>query len=84
VSNQALIVILCGRNSNVILTRQTCGQRSGMAAACKRRVLAFGRAASGRPLSSLRATRNTPEFVRNFSQKTFVFHFFEFGWLGFG
>jgi len=28
-------------DSNVILKRQTCGQRSGMAAACKRRVLAF-------------------------------------------
>ena len=28
-------------NSNIILTRQTCGQRSGMAAACKHRALAF-------------------------------------------
>ena len=28
-------------DSNVVLTRQTCGQRSGMAAASKRRALAF-------------------------------------------
>ena len=28
-------------NTNVILTRQTCGQRSGMAAGGKRRALAF-------------------------------------------
>jgi len=32
---------LFGSNSNVILTRQTCGQRSGMAAESKRRGLAF-------------------------------------------
>jgi len=32
---------LFGSNPNVILTLQTCGQRSGMAAASKRRALAF-------------------------------------------
>jgi len=32
---------LVGSNSNVILTRQTCGQRSSMAAGSKRRALAF-------------------------------------------
>ena len=32
---------IVSNNSNVILTRQTCGQRSGMAAANKRRALAF-------------------------------------------
>ena len=32
---------LFSRDSNVILTRQTCGQRSGMAAASKHRALAY-------------------------------------------
>jgi len=32
---------LVSSNPNVILTRQTCGQRSGMAAGSKRRALAF-------------------------------------------
>jgi len=32
---------LVGSNPNVILTRQTCGQRSGMAAGSKRRAIAF-------------------------------------------
>jgi len=32
---------LFSSDSNVILTRQTCGQRSGMASASKRRALAF-------------------------------------------
>jgi len=32
---------IVGINSNVILTQQTCGQRSGMAAVSKRRALAF-------------------------------------------
>jgi hypothetical protein len=32
---------IVGSNSNVILTRQTCGQRSGMAAVSKRRTMHF-------------------------------------------
>jgi len=32
---------IVSRNSNVILTRQTCGQRSGMTAGVRHRVLAF-------------------------------------------
>jgi len=32
---------LFGSNPNVILTQQTCGQRSGMAAGSKHQVLAF-------------------------------------------
>jgi len=32
---------IVGTNSNVILTRQTCGQRSGMAAVSKHRAIAF-------------------------------------------
>jgi len=32
---------LFGSNANVMLTQQTCGQRSGMAAVSKRRALAF-------------------------------------------
>jgi len=32
---------LVGSNPNVILTRQTCGQRSGLAEESKRRALAF-------------------------------------------
>ena len=32
---------IVGSNSNMMLTRQTCGQRSGMAVGGKRRALAF-------------------------------------------
>jgi hypothetical protein len=38
-------------HSNVILTRQTCGQRSGMAAGSKRRALALSRFLSLRRVS---------------------------------
>jgi len=74
--------LLFGSNPNVILTRQTCGQRSGIAAGSKRRALAFyffgarGKRRGFSPVAA-HATRITPEFTWNFSQNVFFFHFFE-------
>ena len=60
-------------NSNVILTQQTCGQRSGMAAASKRRALAFYfPGARGKRRASATARHlQYAMYIRNFSQKPF-------------